>query len=1304
VAHRQLDRVPWALAATVVGALSGCLNDGGDAPAVPSAPSAASREDRRGVDGPPLDPAAADRDAPDALRRASGGRTPSISAFEPGIPPGVDPGTPSYAATSAPIAVEPVGFDPAKSMLGRIYRADVEAGGESFWFDRMLERQAGGSGGNTLYTRGRALYMYTHNAAVLGFAGQGTGANIGGGGAAYREAIQVGNCPAGANSICNLYSVTVSDAALVETAAERRQYPSHWSSVHTGGGVTVRQRKFITHNNVAVTVLEIANLTAQPTTRTITATTPSWVTQSASADGTERIGSFSTHYDLTTVATRFSGDGFTASGNNLVRTVEIGAGASVVVKLQLGAIAAEIPESGPEYERYRGYPPQKAWRTQLAEYNQWWVDNVPYIDAPDDNIKKMSVYRTFLNRFNHVDADIPGNDFQFPVSVEGALGYDNAIQLTQPMHMQDLKYFRDPLWSYGNWVSSGETSKCDAFTDNSGSFSWGNTYEQYIAREGWNSYKVHGGDKQILRNFAHYAECDAKGQLAKYDSDHNFLMEYTVGFLTGNDADAVSFRWAPGRQDRTESAFLYAGAKASAEAYAMIGDAAKAAEMTALAASIKGAVLGVLWDNGPANTPPLEPAEGTRVASQSGFGNAIKLNGDAPNRQVNMPAGVLGGLTDFTIAIWVNPAVAQNWSRVFDFGTGTDVNMFLTPRAGVTGTPVRFAITITGGGGEQQINGPGPLPINTWTHVAVTKSGTTGTLWLDGVPVATNPGMTLGPSDLGNTTNNWLGRSQYGDPLLDGSVDDFQVFGAALTQQQIQAVMASPGGAAGPSVVAYRFDEDGGNTVADSSGNGRDGTVETPLVGDRPGKSFKHRHVPTDFLIPWKDQQVFMPFVEGIAPNTDNYKQAFRYYADAAQFPIMPFYTANQADQIEAGTGGSNNFSNINSTLQAQVFAKALREYPSEFVTPEMYRKLLEWLTWVQYIGGDNRFPDNNEFFFSWNPDTQTFGRSGIHHNILGAYNFMLIDDIAGVRPRLDDHLELWPIDVGWDHFAINNLSYHGADLTLVWDRPGGERHYPGAPEGYSAYVNGKRVFTVDRLAHVRWNSNTGSVNVLDDCGAKVHFKRPAPLHKATEVRLRDNARVVDMFQNAGVDLVHHAANLAEGKPVQASFTATAPPVRATAAQFAVDGFTISGMPANGPAGQAQPGYLAPNTIWGTEGSTNPQDWFEVDLGGSRRIDTVKLYFFSDKSFDMQQNCSPRPCTGVYREPASYTVQALRNGAWVDVPGQVKTPDQPRANYNAVRFPDVTTAKLRVLMTPRAKSATANYAIGLKEIQVFHMR
>jgi hypothetical protein len=49
----------------------------------------------------------------------------------------------------------------------------------------------------------------------------------------------------------------------------------------------------------------------------------------------------------------------------------------------------------------------------------------------------------------------------------------------------------------------------------------------------------------------------------------------------------------------------------------------------------------------------------------------------------------------------------------------------------------------------------------------------------------------------------------------------------------------------------------------------------------------------------------------------------------------------------------------------------------------------------------------------------------------------------------------------------------------------------------------------------------------------------------------------------------------------------------------------------------------------------------------------------------------------------------------------VKTPSEPQSNYNAVRFPELATSKLRVMMTPKAKSPTATYGIGLKEIQIF---
>ncbi len=240
------------------------------------------------------------------------------------------------------------------------------------------------------------------------------------------------------------------------------------------------ETKFITYNNVAVTDFTITNNGTTTTTNTVTATSP--IATTPSADGTELTGTVSIRYGLTTIFPRMSGDGFTVTGTNLTRSITLAPGASITLKVQLGTVANEIPDSLTEYQRYRAYDPNTAWLTQMKEYNQFWVDNVPYVDIPDPNIKKMSYYRTWENRFNSFDGNIPGNDYQFPVDLEGALGYNNQISLTVPMRLNDLMFWRDPVYSYSSWLSQGEESGCQAFHDNPGNTaSWNNTYEQYTA-------------------------------------------------------------------------------------------------------------------------------------------------------------------------------------------------------------------------------------------------------------------------------------------------------------------------------------------------------------------------------------------------------------------------------------------------------------------------------------------------------------------------------------------------------------------------------------------------------------------------------------------------------------------------------------------------------------------------------------------------------------------------------------------------------------------------------------------------------
>ncbi|WP_426391205.1 LamG-like jellyroll fold domain-containing protein [Variovorax sp. R-27] len=168
-------------------------------------------------------------------------------------------------------------------------------------------------------------------------------------------------------------------------------------------------------------------------------------------------------------------------------------------------------------------------------------------------------------------------------------------------------------------------------------------------------------------------------------------------------------------------------------------------------------------------------------------GNAVVLDGKAGS-YVALPAGVVSkDLADFSITAWLYIDSLATWSRVFDFGSGERRYMMLTARSN-SGTP-RFAISTVHGYNEQVIDGSAALPTGKWVHVAVTVSGALGTLYVDGVEAGSNAQMSLGPFDLGSTTQNWLGRSQFsGDSYLKGRIDDFRIYSGALGSADVAAL------------------------------------------------------------------------------------------------------------------------------------------------------------------------------------------------------------------------------------------------------------------------------------------------------------------------------------------------------------------------------------------------------------------------------------------------------------------------------------------------------------------------------------
>ncbi|HTN19723.1 MAG TPA: LamG-like jellyroll fold domain-containing protein [Pelobium sp.] len=177
----------------------------------------------------------------------------------------------------------------------------------------------------------------------------------------------------------------------------------------------------------------------------------------------------------------------------------------------------------------------------------------------------------------------------------------------------------------------------------------------------------------------------------------------------------------------------------------------------------------------------------TAIRDEGKNGQALKLDGTATS-YATLPTGIVSTLTDYSVTAWVNMDVLANWMRVFDFGTGTSKYMFLSTQTGKAGE-VRFAIK--NGGSEQGITYSYTVPLKTWTHFAITQSGNTCSMYINGALVATNTAVTIKPSDLGSTNLNYLGKSQWNDPMFKGAIDEFKIYSRALTAAEIAGSLQS---------------------------------------------------------------------------------------------------------------------------------------------------------------------------------------------------------------------------------------------------------------------------------------------------------------------------------------------------------------------------------------------------------------------------------------------------------------------------------------------------------------------------------
>ncbi len=181
----------------------------------------------------------------------------------------------------------------------------------------------------------------------------------------------------------------------------------------------------------------------------------------------------------------------------------------------------------------------------------------------------------------------------------------------------------------------------------------------------------------------------------------------------------------------------------------------------------------------------------------TGGGKALALPGGAPTSDgpyVRLPREVVGGADDLTVSARVKWGGDKSaWQRIFDLGSNDTKYLFVTP-SNSSGL-LQTSVTTGGGGAEAQTRGYAMLPADEWRTVTVTLDSTAGrlTTYLDGVVVSSAATGIKAKDLLGTsaTTAGYIGKSFYPDPLFKGAIDDFTVWHAALSAEQVAGTVAT---------------------------------------------------------------------------------------------------------------------------------------------------------------------------------------------------------------------------------------------------------------------------------------------------------------------------------------------------------------------------------------------------------------------------------------------------------------------------------------------------------------------------------
>lgn len=185
-------------------------------------------------------------------------------------------------------------------------------------------------------------------------------------------------------------------------------------------------------------------------------------------------------------------------------------------------------------------------------------------------------------------------------------------------------------------------------------------------------------------------------------------------------------------------------------------------------------------------------ADGTLNGGASLSNGVVVLDGSSG--YVELPANLVSTYDSVSFEMWFTDFGSSTWARLWDIGNSSG-------GAGQQGGGVSYmfmtALNSSGGfRGAYQESGMGEQLIDcaprpelgtqhqiVWTQDSDTQ---TATIYLDGAWVGQNTTFSYTPAGIGDTVNDWLGRSQYNDPYFYGSINEFRVYNGTLTDAEVE--------------------------------------------------------------------------------------------------------------------------------------------------------------------------------------------------------------------------------------------------------------------------------------------------------------------------------------------------------------------------------------------------------------------------------------------------------------------------------------------------------------------------------------